>query len=128
MMRSCILKGFYATQPLISDTTSPSYDVQQKSLDILENDSGNKYNYHWTNERFWVAATDIKINSFGEKTHHDSRNLSDYELSLGRTESGYTTNSAAAVGPYFNLEETGDDTFDVKNLQGNLRIILHFMV
>ena len=111
---------FSYAQPLISDTTSPSYDVQQKSLDIMKNESGYEYNYHWTNERFWVAPTDIKINSFGERTHRDSRNLSDYELSLGRTDSEYSVNSASANGPYFNLEETGDDTFDVKNLQGNL--------
>jgi hypothetical protein len=111
---------FSYAQPLISDKTSPSYDVQQKSLDIMQNESGTEYNYHWTNERFWVAPTDIKINSFGERTHRDSRNLSDYELSLGRTDSEYSVNSASANGPYFNLEETGDDTFDVKNLQGNL--------
>jgi hypothetical protein len=60
---------FVQNLPLITETSSPYFESQQKSLDIPIDWGSNGAT--WKNERTWLAATDIKVNEFTDRINRN---------------------------------------------------------
>lgn len=58
---------FVQNLPLISDSSSPYYSSQQRSIDYVSDTYQFPSGAEWVNERVWLASTDIKVNGFSER-------------------------------------------------------------
>ncbi len=58
---------FVQNLPLISDSSSPYYSSQQRSIDYVSDTNMFPDGAEWVNERTWLASTDIKVNGFSER-------------------------------------------------------------
>lgn len=106
---------FVQNLPLISDSSSPYYSSQQRSIDYVSDTYGFPDGAEWVNERAWLAATDIKVNGFSERVSENIINEIFDDIdgpTFTLDESGNLKNEQEIldeITPLYGSEQSGDE-------------------